>query len=155
MFAGITDGRRRGSRTSCVTQSCAGRHFFKQMVLHIEPGALILRFVLNPNHFGSEGVTGSLFTEALMRERIELFKANNDNVIDFMLFCGISRGRNNLTGADQNSSDLIGIELFNFTDDGFKFTFGEFFQIRTCHLVASKRLFGEKTIKGLRILPTI
>ena len=27
------------------------------MVLHIEPGALILRFVLDPNHLGSEGVS--------------------------------------------------------------------------------------------------
>ena len=113
------------------------------MVLHIEPGALILRFVLNPNHFGSEGVTGSLFTEALMRERIELFKANNDNVIDFMLFAVFHEVVIDLAGADQNSSDLIGIELFNFTDDGFKFTFGEFFQIRTCHLVAQQALRRE------------
>lgn len=142
MFAGITDGRRRGSRTSCVTQSCAGRHFFKQMVLHIEPGALILRFVLNPNHFGSEGVTGSLFTEALMRERIELFKANNDNVIDFMLFAVFHEVVIDLAGADQNSSDLIGIELFNFTDDGFKFTFGSSSKSELAILLRS-RLFGE------------
>ncbi len=113
------------------------------MVLHIEPGALILRFVLDPNHLGSEGVTRSLFSETLVREGIKLFKTNDDDIIDFMLFAVFHEVVINFAGADQNSSDLIGIELFNFTDDGFEFAFGEFFQIGTCHLVAQQTLWRE------------
>src|ERR1700758_4201215 len=48
----VADCRRGRSRTAAVRQLLPVLHAFLQMVLDVEPRALILRLVLHPHHFG-------------------------------------------------------------------------------------------------------
>src|SRR5574343_2026275 len=87
MLSQVTDGRRRRSRTGNQQQLLLGAQLGIQMVTRCDPvpGALVARLFLSPDHFGCLRILGEFLLQRFLRERIELFHANDGDVRDLLL----------------------------------------------------------------------
>src|SRR5690606_19746133 len=72
----VADGGRGGGGASGVAELLRVLHRFGDLVLHVEPGALVLRFVLAPDDLRRRRVLLHLGFEGLVRERIDLLEAH-------------------------------------------------------------------------------
>ena len=79
--AGIAHGGRCGCRTARIAQFLSGQHVFVNLVLHKEPGALVLRLVLAPHHFLRVGVASELGCKCLVREGVRLLNADQRHIM--------------------------------------------------------------------------
>src|SRR6218665_2204079 len=139
----VTDGRRCRCRAAGVAQFLAFVHVLVDVVLHEEPGALVLRLVLAPDHIDGLGVALELCGKGFVRERVQLLDAQDRHIIDGLLAAPFDQVVVHLAGAGQHAPDL-GV-LF---DDGFvllgnhrqEAAPGELGQRRGGVLVAQQRL---------------
>src|SRR5690625_3534737 len=76
----IAHGRRCRWCPTSVTQLLSDGHVFKQMMLDVEPGPLVFRLVLNPDHFCGVFVLAQLCLESLVGEWVELLNADDGNI---------------------------------------------------------------------------
>ena len=74
-----------------------------QPVLDGIPGALILRFFLTPDHYLGIGIGLDRFLVVFPRELIQLFYANNGDVVEHLLGTGLEQVVVNLAGAENNA----------------------------------------------------
>jgi hypothetical protein len=137
--------RRRGRRRAAgVAQLLAFEHVLVDVVLHEEPGALVLRLVLAPHHLGGVGVALHLGGEGLVRERVELLDAHDGHVPGLLLVALLDQVVVDLARAGDDALDLVGFDLGAArADHGLELALGEVAQRRRGVLVAQQALGRE------------
>src|ERR1017187_803804 len=137
----VADGRRRRRRSPGVAEALPVGHVLVDVVLDEEPCALVLRLVLAPDDFSEGGIFLNLRREGLLRERIELFDANDRDVGVLTLAARPDEVVIHLAGAGDDTFDAIGVHFGTlFADDGLEFALGEVGERRGCIPGAKQRL---------------
>ena len=78
-------------------------------MLNLEPKALVLRLFLYPDDVAKVGILFKLGGKRFMREGIDLLNTNNGNVIALTLTTLVHKVVVNLSGADHDPLDFLGL----------------------------------------------
>ena len=111
-------------------------------MLHEKPGPLVLRLVLAPHHVSSIRVLFQLGGEDFVRERIELFHAQDGHIIQTLLFALFNQVVVHLARAGNHTLDFVALKLFALGNHGLEGTLGELRQRRGRVLITQQALRG-------------
>ena len=102
----VTHGWRSGCSAAGVAELLPVEHVFVDVMLHEEPGALVLRLVLAPDDVGRVRVLLQLGREGLVREGVELLNTDDGNVGGLLLGTCLDEVVIDLARADDDALDL-------------------------------------------------
>src|SRR5574337_379264 len=134
----VSGGRRRRARTTRVRKAVFRPGARLQVMPDLEPGPLVHRFLLAPDHLPGQGIPVQLGRHFGARERIQLLDAGDGDVRQLAFFGVFQQVVIDLARAQHQALDLLRRQLAMLGDHQLEAAVGELVQRRHGQLVAQQ-----------------